>query len=167
MRTHRVTFMSPGTLFAEQSTCEIPSWDPVLACDMAQKITERHGAKPYGFYFSTLLTALPVDDGEGGKLSVELRQVERSGMYFLGGTVETLDEIAARNDPREAILRRNLCRNNCPIVVVNTNSWQSVQPFTEKDVIVDEHGDIIERGDTSERIAYRAQKVAEHRAALG
>ena len=57
MRKTIVTYLSPGTFMSEQSCRDIPERDPALAVKMASKIQERYGAKPYGFYFSTLLTA--------------------------------------------------------------------------------------------------------------
>ena len=61
-RKHYVTFLSPGTLFPEETTKSIPSWHISPACKMARGITERYDAKPYGFYFETCLVAEPVDD---------------------------------------------------------------------------------------------------------
>ena len=61
-RDHRVTFYSPGTLVDESTTRPIAAWDPVEAVRMAAKITERHGAKPYGFQFSTVIVHPEVED---------------------------------------------------------------------------------------------------------
>ena len=53
MKRHYVTFMSPGTFVAEQTTKQVEAWDVKAAQKMAEGIEERYGAKPYGFYFST------------------------------------------------------------------------------------------------------------------
>ena len=53
MKRHFVTFYSPGTMVAEQSTQEIESWDPDTAKAMMADICERYDAHPYGFRFTT------------------------------------------------------------------------------------------------------------------
>ena len=53
MKKHFVTFYSPGTFVAEQTTKPIDSWDVELAVSMSGEIKERYGALPYGFQFST------------------------------------------------------------------------------------------------------------------
>lgn len=154
-RKHFVTFLSPGTFVSEQTTKPIDAWDPVQAVAMSEKIVERHGAKPYGFYFTTCLVADPISDGEGGTLDVQGKEVERSGTYYLGGKVESFDEVMARNDPDEVTMQRNMEWNDIQYVCVTTNGWKHRGRFDEKDVVVDAKGEIIERGDSPERTAYR------------
>lgn len=171
MRKHFVTFLSPGTFVAEQTTEEIASWDIEKAVVFASSITERHGAKPYGFYFTTCLVAEPISDGEGGKLDVAPKQVAKSGTHFLGGTLLTIDTIAERDRKDEKILLSNMRCNDWPIVVQNANSYLVTQPFREEDMIVNFDRDpvmrkkrqIITRGDLPELVAYRQQKIAEHK----
>lgn len=160
MRKHQVTFYSPGTFVSESSSYDIESWDTAKAVELSEKVVERYGAKPYGFVFETLITAKDVPDGEGGTLRVESKLAERSGIHFLGGRLETYDEVAARNDEKENILRSNMKYNDNWIICINTNSYRSTLPFTEKDRIVDADGRIVERGDTPERIAYRTEQTA-------
>jgi hypothetical protein len=161
MRKDQVMFYSPGTLFSESSTYPIDSWDTKEAVKMAEKIVERHNAKPYGFLFETLLIADPISDGEGGTLKVESKVVKTSGLYFLGGRVETYDEVAVRNDDSESILQSNMRNNDMWIVCVNTNSWKVTLPFGEKDCMVDAQGNIIIRGDDPGYLEYRRVKKAE------
>lgn len=123
---HFVTFVSPGTFVPETSTKEIESWDVEKATDMAREVIERYNAKPYSFYFTTRR-----NDGD-----LDSKQVARSRNYFLGGTVFTREEIEARNDPSEKILRSNLKNNNIERVVVNTNSWKATLPLEEDDVVL-------------------------------
>lgn len=165
-REHRVTFDSPGSFFAESRTLPIESWSPALAVALADGIVERYGAKPYGFRFSTLLTADPVPDGEGGTLKVEPKEVAQSGTHFLGGEVLTFDQLVARDDPKESILRSNMQSNDWPLVLENNNPWRSVQPFPEDACVVDAAGEVIIRGDAPEYRAYREQKAAEWKAEL-
>lgn len=128
MEKHFVTFYSPGTFVAEQSSKPIDRWDTDTAVAMAREIVERHGAKPYGFRFSTRSR---YDD------ELDSRETEKSGMYYLGGKVETLDEVEARNDPREETLRWNMRINGHKRIVVNTNSWRWTQPLDDGDVVLD------------------------------
>ena len=102
MKKHFVTFYSPGTMVAEGTTLPIEEWNVDRAVEMAKGIVERYGATPYGFRFST--RARTEDD-------LDSKVVEQSGMYFLGGKIETLEEVEARNDPNEAILRSNMRGN--------------------------------------------------------
>lgn len=160
MRKHQVTFYSPGTLFSESSTFDIESWDPVKAVAMSETIKERYNAKPYGFVFSTLLTHDDVPDGEGGFLQVESKTVKKSGVHFLGGRLETYDDVVARKDPKEDILQSNMRCNEDWIICINTNSFRSTMPFNVDDVIVNATGKIIERGDNPEYVAYRTKQTA-------
>lgn len=128
MKQNFVVFFSPGTFVAESSTNPIDAWDVEAACDMARTIKERYGAVPYGFQFITR---------ERGDNDLDSRVSERSPMYFLGGKVETLAEIEARNDPKESILRSNMRGNGYDRVVVNENSWRWTQPLANNDVVLD------------------------------
>ena len=98
MRKHFVTFYSPGTFVAEETTKPIESWDPDEALRMAASIEERYDATPYGFRFSTRARTDEMLDS---------RVVATSGMYFFDVKVETLEEIEANPEGRE-ILRDNM-----------------------------------------------------------
>lgn len=128
MKQHFVIFFSPGTFFAEQTSKPIDGWDVDKATDMAYGVSERYDATPYGFCFVTR-------ERKNGEL--DSREVKRSRMYHLGGKVETLKEIKARNDPKERILVSNMECNKWGKVVVNTNSWRSVQPLRKGDRVLD------------------------------
>ncbi len=127
MKKHFVTFCSPGTLVSETTTSEIESWDIELAKKMSKGIKERHGAVPYGFYFSTR-----------GRNEDELNSkvIAQSGMYYLGGNILTLDEIKTRNDPKDKILISNMRINGYDKVIENTNSWLFVAPLNEEDAVL-------------------------------
>jgi hypothetical protein len=160
MRKHYVTFMSPGTLVSETTTKAIESWDVAVAAKMAADIVERHGAKPYGFMFSTRVEHAPVADDEGGMLHVEGREVARSGVHFLGGFVETYDDIERRNNNRESILLSNMRWNDQPLVVSNRNSYLSTHYFEAADCIV-MGGAVEHRGSDEPWDSYRQRKLAE------
>lgn len=127
---HFVTFYSPGTFVAEQTEKPIRSWSVATAKRMASKITERYGAKPYGFQFTTR---------GRGKDDLDSRVVKRSGMYYLHAKVETLEEIKARNDPRDSILIANMECNKWPAVVTNgpkSKTYKFTRPLQDGDVVL-------------------------------
>jgi len=127
VKKHFVTFMSPGTFVSETTTKEIGEWNVEQAMQMARDIKERHGATPYGFYFSTR-----------GRKADELdsREICTSKKYYLGGKVETQEEIIARNLPDENILRSNMRNNGIKRIITNTNSYKIVQPLDDDDVVL-------------------------------
>jgi hypothetical protein len=127
MKKHFVTFCSPGTFVSETSESPIESWDVDAAKEMAKRIKERHGATPYGFYFSTRTRK---DEELDSKIT------KTSPMYYLGGKVETLEEVVARNDPKEEILRWNMENNGYNRILVNTNSWKATLPLKDGDVVL-------------------------------
>lgn len=128
MVKHFVTFYSPGTFVAESSSHEIAGWDVDAAVKLAGAIKERYNARPYGFRFTTR---------ERGPKDFESKQTAESNLYYLGGRIETLAEVEARNDPKEEILRNNMRCNGFDRVVVNDNSWRWTQPLREGDVVLD------------------------------
>jgi hypothetical protein len=128
MQQHFVTFYSPGTFVAEETCKPIEAWDIEAAKKMAHEITERYGATPYGFQFSTR---------SRGDADLDSKQSAASPFYHLGGKVETLAEVEARNDPNETILRSNMRCNDIDKVVVNDNSYRSVKPLGKTDVVLD------------------------------
>lgn len=128
MQKHFVTFYSPGTFIAESSEFPIKAWDTELAVKMARKVKERYGARPYGFRFTTR--------ARGGR-DLDSKVIKTSGLYWLGGKVETLAEVEARNDPKEEILRSNMRCNHYDKIVTNTNSWRWTMPLEKGDVVLD------------------------------
>ena len=125
---HFVTFYSPGTFVSEETTKPIDSWDIEAAQEMAHGIVERHAATPFAFQFSTR--------GRGDD-DLDSRKIATSPVYYLGGRVETREEIEARNDPKEEILRSNMRCNDYAKVVVNDNSWRTTRPLRDTDIILD------------------------------
>lgn len=160
---HQVTFYSPGTFVSESSTYDIESWDTVKAVELSEKVVERYGAKPYGFVFETLLTFPNIKSDDGDSFKVQPKVKETSGIHFLGGKLETYDDVVKRNDSKESILRDNMRYNDSWIVCINTNSYRSTIPFGEKDCVVDAQGKIVERGNSPEHIAYRKRMTEEHK----
>ena len=162
-REHFVEFYSPGTFIDETDVRPIASWDPKKAAKMAQKVIQRYGARPYGFSFFTAIVSQPISDGEGGKLEVKPKRVESSGMYHLGGTILSYDDIQKRNDSKDSILLSNMSCNDMWLVVENTNSYRSTHPFNEKDVLVDSDGNVVIEGNSPDLKKYRSQKKRERK----
>ena len=128
MEKHYVEFYSPGTFFPESTAIEISSWDVHQAVELSKGIKERHDATPFGFRFSTRRR----EDNE-----LDSKQVSQSAMYYLGGKIETLEEIESRNDPEERILLANMRMNDWNKVIVNTNSYKITRPLLKGDVVLD------------------------------
>lgn len=128
MKANFVTFLSPGTFVHETSTKPIEKWDVEQAKAMAKDIVGRHGATPFAFYFTTRSRK---------KTDLDSKQTARSCTYYLGGKVETLEEVEARNLPDERILRSNMECNGYARIIVNTNSWKVTQPLRDDDVVLD------------------------------
>jgi hypothetical protein len=127
MKKHFVTFYSPGTFVAEQTTKEISAWDHGIAIEMMESITERYGAKPYGFSFTTK---------KRGFRDFEPKEIKSSGMYYVNCKVETLEEIQARCEPGESILLRNMKTNGWDKIVTPLTGWSWSQPLREGDVVL-------------------------------
>lgn len=123
---HFVTFVSPGTFVPETTTRPVESWNVDAAVEMARSVTERYGATPYSFHFTTRQ-----NDGD-----LDSTEVARSCNYFLGGEVKTLAEIVARNNPNDSILISNMRCNKIPRVLVNDNSWQATLELKDDDVVL-------------------------------
>lgn len=128
MIKHFVRFFSPGFGCAETYEREIDSWDITAAMRMADRIEERYGATPYAFQFFTK---------ERGDEDFDSKITKYSPLYYLGGKVETLEEVEARNDPSERILRDNMRCNKWDRIITNTNSWRYTRPLDKGDVILD------------------------------
>lgn len=128
MKQDFVEFLSPGTFVSESTRKPIDSWDVDAAKAMASEIVERHAAKPYGFRFLTR---------ERGADDLDSKVTQTSGIYYLGGTLRTAEEVLASDDPREAILRSNIRGNGIERIIVNTNSWKFTNEFTSKDTLLD------------------------------
>lgn len=127
MQKHFVVFYSPGTFFTESTEKEIDSWDVNTAMQMATTIKERHSAVPFGFQFKTR-TRTDAD--------FDSKVTATSCMYCLGGAVETLADVEARNDPKDRILISNMRGNGWDRIIVNTNSWKITQPLNPEDIIL-------------------------------
>lgn len=122
MRTHTVTFYSPGTFVLETSTLEIQEWDIDVALRMSLNLTERHGARPFSFRFNT------EEDG---------KQVARSPLYYIGGRIRTLADVEADNLPNEEVLRWNMKNNGIARVIETNTSYKHTSELKDDDIVLD------------------------------
>lgn len=127
IKKHFVKFLSPGTFVHEETTKPIDSWCIDTAVEMARGIVERHNAKPFAFSFVTR---------SRGKDDFNSKETKRSGRYYLGGRVLSLDGVK-REMPEEEILQANMRCNGWDKIVVNDNSWRICQPLWKDDVVLD------------------------------
>lgn len=127
MKKNFVTFYSPGTFVAENTTKPIDSWDVESAKSMASGIKERHGAVPYAFRFSTR---------ERGEDDLDSSVTEQSPLYYLGGEVETLEEVKARSTSRDSILISNMEGNGWARIITGKQGWS--QPLGDDDVVLED-----------------------------
>lgn len=96
---------------------------------MAREIKERPAATPYGFRFTTRERKIK---------DLDSKVIKSSGMYYLGGKIETLAEVESRNDPKESILRSNMKCNNIDRIITNNNSWKFTGPFEKEDILIED-----------------------------
>lgn len=128
MKKHFVEFFSPGTFVAETSTRPIDSWDLDEAIKLSADITERYGATPYAFRFITRERA---DDELDSKVT------KHSFMHYLGGKIETIEDVAKRADPKEAILLSNMRCNGWNRIITSTKGWKWTQPLNDDDIVLE------------------------------
>ena len=135
-----VTFYSPGTFFAESSTKRIVRWSTIQAVKMAEGITERYGAKPYGFRFETRLEQETV-------AGIASKTIAQSGVYFMNAKVKTYEEIAKVNHEDDYVLLNNMRNNGYPLIATNDGKSKNYHfsiPFDmKKDALVDGTGKVI------------------------
>lgn len=149
-------FLSPGTFVHEESRVPLETGTVDEALRLSSTLVERHGARPFGFMLLTMLVHEPIPDGRGGTLEVVPKELERSGMYFLGGQVLRFEEVRAQ-EPPESVLSRNMENNDFPIVIETVRGYRAANPFRVDDVSIDpETGKVVVRGDDPELVAYRA-----------
>jgi len=113
-----VTFYYPGLIVAESSSSPIDGWDVQAARALAP-------LEAYGFRFTTR---------ERGENDLDSHVSKTSGMYYLGGRIETLPEVKARATDKDRILISNMEGNRYGRIVHTWCGW--VQPFEKGDTVL-------------------------------
>lgn len=113
---HFVEFLLPGSFFSESTIQEIATWN----VDEAKNIANGFKLKPFGFRF---ITKKLVGTGWDQQQVVD----KQSGIYYIGGTVNSYHDVVKRNLPTEEILRSNMQCNNWSYVI-NT-IYKNTYPF--------------------------------------
>lgn len=116
---HFVVYSFPGSLFSETTSQEIDSWDPDKAKAKA----------PKGAFSFQFITKGRRDDELDSKI------IDRSGNYYLGGTLYTLDDVEQGKMPGSTDILLTNMRGNGWNTVIKTPRG-NVQPFTNKDRLV-------------------------------
>ena len=126
MTKHFVTFYSPGTFIAEETTKEIDSWNTEKAVQMSKDIIERYDAHPYAFVFTTRENIYSLDSHE----------IDRSNLYYLGGNILTLEQLKTDNSLDNRTLIRNMECNGYDRVIQTSKGWIWTQPLRDVDVVL-------------------------------
>jgi hypothetical protein len=146
---HYVTFRSPGTFMSEDTTRPIGEWDTRVAIRLSHDIVERHGARPYGFRFTTMLESGDIPDGRGGSLKVLPKELKRSGFHFIGGEVLALADVE-RRFPEKRILISNMRGNGyervCMGPTIGPANYSWCYTFDAGDSVVNADGDVVTGG---------------------
>ena len=129
MTKHFVTFYSAGTFVYEATTRPIDSWDVPTAVKMSQTVVERYNSTPHSFQFTTRVR---------GDQDLDSTIAATGPLYYLRGRIETREQVEARHDPNEQILRDNMRWNMIDRVVVTDTPFRTVYPFRDVDVLLDE-----------------------------
>lgn len=127
MTQHFVTFYSPGTFVAETTTKPVDSWDVEAAKSMASGISERYGATPYAFRFTTRSRS---------ETDLDSKVTATSPTYYLNCRVVTLAQIKQWNDPKDRILISNMECNGWDKVVLSRSAFHWTQPLEETDIVL-------------------------------
>jgi len=126
MKKNYVTFYSPGTMVAEMTKREVPSWSVAKVLKILPDIEERHGAKPYGFRFTTM---------KRGIRDFAPREVAQSNMYYVNCSVQTLKEVEAEG-PESATLAQNMKTNKWDRIVTTNAGWKWSHPLEDGDIVL-------------------------------
>lgn len=114
-------------MVAETTRQEVASWNVDKALKMSEEIKERHGARPYGFRFTTM---------KRGLRDFEPKEIARSGMYYVNCKVQTLEEIEKTHNPAESTLLQNMKTNGWDKIVIAKSGWAWSQPLRDTDIVL-------------------------------
>lgn len=152
-----VIFLSPGTFVDEVSERPIATRDTREAVTMAKGISERYGARPYGFYFETRLEAGKVRDTEGEEFETKPRITNKTGIYYIQGRIRTREDVEREGKLDERILASKMHNEGWEIVCETINGYRHTGIFGALDLVIDESGNVVERGDDQKWVDCRTR----------
>lgn len=120
-----VTFVSVGAIIDEKTVKPIKYRNVTEAKEMASEIVERHGARPFGFYFITT---------NGEKPGSKEYKEDRSGMYYIGGVVKKIEELDQTRYRDIISALSDLDVNRC--IFVKSGKYEVVKPFMDHDCVI-------------------------------
>ena len=122
-----VTFFTIGKTDAEEDTKLVPGWNVELAITMARNMYSRQFIKPYAFRFSSRAWS-----------NVDLCSTVRATgpMNYLGGRMEPLAKLEARDEPEERLLLAKIReRGFGTVVVIQLGSKRLIAPLAGGDAV--------------------------------
>lgn len=146
---YQVTYYSPGSFFSETNEREFENFSLKEFTEKASTITQRYGAKPYGFKVQRLEEIVDMPDG----FKCEPKIIEKAKCYyFINAEVVFSKDLDKKT---EGIFISNL-ENNCQGVgIISRNSYRFNYFFNKEDFIVNSSGEITRTGRDKDIMEYR------------
>lgn len=136
IRKHYIIYHTPGDGFKramfptdlelDWQTSKLEAIDEAVERS-ADMNAENPAFRPFAFNFLTKAR---------GENDLDSHVEAQSHLFWLGGHVESVSDLIARNDPTERIIVNNMRDLNADYVITNRNSFTWVQPFSPGDVVL-------------------------------
>jgi hypothetical protein len=106
---HFVTYYFPGSIVSNEQVKPVEQWDVLMAKRFAPD-----NRNCYGFRFTTR---------SRGEYDLDSKVTATSPMYFLNSTVESLEQVKARNLTADRTLLANMESNGYKNIVRTYSGW--------------------------------------------
>ncbi|PZM08070.1 hypothetical protein CPY51_30470 [Rhizobium tubonense] len=123
MSKEYAVFLFNGSFTNTERPVQVPCRDVDRATEIAQQLTLQYGAPPFAFHFESRVDSL---DSIGN----------RSGLYYLGGTIQTLAEIRAECNPSNQRMIWNLEARGIDKIVTNNCPCLACFPLRDEDQVL-------------------------------
>lgn len=144
-----VTYYSPGTFFSEVSSYKFDEFSLKQFVQKSKQITERYNAKPYGFSVEKYEVIVDLPDG----FECKPKLLEKAGgTYYINGKAVFSKDL---DKQKEDIFISNLERNSQGVGIVSTNSYRFNSFFYEWDFVINDLGEITQKGNDKDIMEYR------------
>ena len=121
---HFVTYLFSPDSCSKPITVPSPAWDPRHAIERIDTVCGTHRHRPHRFYFTT-----PHDANHG------FTNPTRSHMYYLGGFVETQQQVLERTSPQSPLYRSMVDKNVHQVVTIQRDTIHTY-PLTPNDIVM-------------------------------